>query len=130
MGFYRNELYGLKYILMCCPFVETLIFDVTPPNIFEVEMHYVDYWANNVEVGLECVVNTLKLVGIRMFTGTNDQLETLRYLLSFGRNLKALKIYLPKDGVDEVEKETYLKQAEIVLKMKTSSTELIRSIHY
>jgi len=85
--------------------------DYEPPYPFDPE----ELWSRNFQVEF-CVIETLRVVNVKGFKGTRNELYVLRYLLHFGRAMQELNLYASNEGGDNGEnREFYMGRAQIVL---------------
>ncbi|XP_061963922.1 F-box protein At3g62230-like [Populus nigra] len=117
---HSNEYCGIKFMLRSCPRLETLTIDIGPARIFpDYEPPYPfdpeELWSRNFQVEF-CVIETLRVVNVKGFKGTRNELYVLRYLLHFGRAMEELNLYASNEGGDNGEnREFYMGRAQIVL---------------
>ncbi|XP_034903957.1 F-box protein At3g62230 [Populus alba] len=117
---HSNEYCGIKFMLRSCPRLETLTIDIGPAKIFpDYEPPYPfdpeEIWSRNFQVEF-CVIETLRVVNVKGFKGTRNELYLLRYLLHFGRAMEELNLYASNEGGDNGEnREFYMGRAQIVL---------------
>ncbi|XP_011009299.1 PREDICTED: F-box protein At3g62230 [Populus euphratica] len=117
---HSNEYCGIKFMLRSCPRLETLTIDIGPARIFpDYEPPYPfdpeKLWSRNFQVEF-CVSGTLRVVNVKGFKGTRNELYVLRYLLHFGRAMEELNLYASnEDGDNGENREFYMGRAQIVL---------------
>uniref|UniRef100_A0A6N2K9Z7 F-box domain-containing protein n=1 Tax=Salix viminalis TaxID=40686 RepID=A0A6N2K9Z7_SALVM len=93
---HSNEYWGIKFMLRSCPRLEMLTIDIGPARIFpDYEPPYPfdpeKFWSRNFQVELG-VTTTLRVVNVKGFKGTRNELYVLRYLLHFGRAMEELNL--------------------------------------
>ncbi|GLU23606.1 hypothetical protein SLE2022_395990 [Rubroshorea leprosula] len=127
---HNNELLGIKFLLESCPFLETLTIDLGPSRIFPDYVPPFQFtpaycWTRDLVLH-KCLIRSMKVIEVKGFKGTMNELLFLKYLLVLGLLLEQLNIYLSND-VDEDGNniETYRKRAmERVLPSIISSKKL------
>ena len=101
--------------------------DYIPPF----ELNPVEFWTTNLIV-YRCLKRTLKVVEVKCFQGTRNEIHFLQYLLFFGRILEEVNLYLSEedDGYGGT-REKYLLIAQYMQQhMKRTSGNLRISIFY
>ncbi|XP_010474437.1 PREDICTED: putative F-box/LRR-repeat protein At5g54820 [Camelina sativa] len=81
---HTKEFNGIRILLENCPKLESLTFDILPPHPFPMTLSYcgIDprtYWMENRTS--TCLMKTLKVVVVRNFGGSFNELNILRYLI-------------------------------------------------
>ncbi|EOA29379.1 hypothetical protein CARUB_v10025666mg [Capsella rubella] len=106
---HTKEFIGIKMLLRNCPNLETLTLEILPPNPVPKVLNYGGinpdtFWME--DVTYRCLRRSLKLVVVRNFGGTVNELNILRYLIREGGEprgvLKRVELYVP-DGMEEGE---------------------------
>ncbi|GLT60743.1 hypothetical protein SLA2020_334960 [Shorea laevis] len=127
---HNNELLGIKFLLESCPFLETLTIDLGPSRVFPDYVPPFPFtpahcWTRDLVLH-KCLMRSMKVIEVKGFKGTMNEVLFLKYLLVLGLLLEQLNIYLSSD-VDEDGNniETYRKRAmERVLSSIISSKKL------
>ncbi|KAL5802546.1 hypothetical protein ACOSQ4_030851 [Xanthoceras sorbifolium] len=114
---HRFEFYGIRFMLKSCPLLETLTINIGPARIFHdyvppFKLDAEEFWTKNLVV-YKCIKSSLKVVEVIGFKGSRNELMFLQYLISLGRVLEELNIYL-SDEVDGYggNKEIYMQRAQ------------------
>ncbi|KAF7820216.1 putative F-box/LRR-repeat protein [Senna tora] len=95
---HSNEFCGISFLLNSCPYLHTLTIDLTPPHrlFYDYEAPYSfdgkRFWAEHA-IDYKCVRRSLKVVEVRGFRGTWDELMVVSYLVHYGRVLHNIHIY-------------------------------------
>ncbi|KAJ6314080.1 hypothetical protein OIU78_017691 [Salix suchowensis] len=98
--------------------------DYEPPYPFDPEK----FWSRNFQVELS-VTTTLRVVNVKGFKGTRNELYVLRYLLHFGRAMEELNLYVSNEGGDNGEnREFYMGRAQKVLGFYKASRNVCMSV--
>ena len=109
----------MVFILCFCSFQ-----DYEPPYPFDPEK----FWSRNFQVELS-VTTTLRVVNVKGFKGTRNELYVLRYLLHFGRAMEELNLYVSNEGGDNGEnREFYMGRAQKVLAFYKASRNVSMSV--
>ncbi|KAG5255156.1 F-box protein [Salix suchowensis] len=130
---HSNEYWGIKFMLRSCPRLEMLTIDIGPARIFpDYEPPYPfdpeKFWSRNFQVELS-VTTTLRVVNVKGFKGTRNELYVLRYLLHFGRAMEELNLYVSNEGGDNGEnREFYMGRAQKVLGFYKASRNVCMSV--
>ncbi|KAF9666951.1 hypothetical protein SADUNF_Sadunf16G0282000 [Salix dunnii] len=130
---HSNEYWGIKFMLRSCPRLEMLTIDIGPARIFpDYEPPYPfdpeKFWSRNFQVELS-VTTTLRVVNVKGFKGTRNELYVLRYLLNFGRAMEELNLYVSNEGGDNGEnREFYMGRAQQVLGFYKASRNVSMSV--
>ncbi|XP_050217312.1 F-box protein At3g62230-like [Mercurialis annua] len=118
-----NEYFGIRFMLNSCPLLEILTFDIGPAIIFHdytppFQFNPHDFWLKNLIV-LKCVKKRLRVINVKGFKGTWNELYVLRYLIHFGDKLKRVNLYISNEEGDNGEnRETYLARTQFLLKIR------------
>ncbi|EOA28545.1 hypothetical protein CARUB_v10024777mg [Capsella rubella] len=106
---HTKEFNGIRMLLRNCPNLESVTLDMLPPNPVPKFLNYGGinpdtFWME--DVTYKCIRRSLKLVVVRNFGGTVNELNILRYLIREGSEprgvLKRVELYVP-DGMEEGE---------------------------
>ncbi|KAJ6297962.1 hypothetical protein OIU76_019143 [Salix suchowensis] len=138
---HSNEYWGIKFMLRSCPRLEMLTIDIGPCKNFPCKiLNYVSdyeppypfdpekFWSRNFQVELS-VTTTLRVVNVKGFKGTRNELYVLRYLLHFGRAMEELNLYVSNEGGDNGEnREFYMGRAQKVLGFYKASRNVCMSV--
>ncbi|KAJ6753597.1 F-BOX PROTEIN-LIKE [Salix purpurea] len=130
---HSNEYWGIKFMLRSCPRLEMLTIDIGPARVFpDYEPPYPfdpeKFWSRNFQVELG-VTTTLRVVNVKGFKGTRNELYVLRYLLHFGRAMEELNLYVSNEGGDNGEnREFYMGRAQKVLGFYKASRNVCMSV--
>ncbi|GMN51723.1 hypothetical protein TIFTF001_020868 [Ficus carica] len=126
---HENELYGVRFFLNSCPLLETLTIDINPAKrIFEeYEPPFSEPWTKALPL-YKCLVKSLKVVEVKGFKGSQNQVSLLIYFITYGRVLKKLDINVSKEVVLGESPEIYIQKAQILQTLNKASPSLQISI--
>ncbi|CAH8279695.1 unnamed protein product [Arabidopsis lyrata] len=115
-----KELNGIIILLKNCPNLETLSFEILPSRPFQRNSSYegIDpktFWMQNRTC--ESLRKTLKVVVVRDFGGSSNELNVLRYLIRLasggGNALERVELYVP-NGMEESQAMVVFAKAEML----------------
>ncbi|KAK3199585.1 hypothetical protein Dsin_023000 [Dipteronia sinensis] len=122
-------------MLKSCPLLETLTINLGHARIFPdyippFELNPAEFWTNNLII-YRCIKRTLKVVEVKGFQGSRNEIHFLQYLLFFGRILEEVNLYLSEeDDGSGGTREKYLLIAQYMQQhMKRTSLNLRISIY-
>ncbi|KAJ8763654.1 hypothetical protein K2173_003126 [Erythroxylum novogranatense] len=120
-----NEYWGIKFMLKSCPLLEKLTIHIGPANIFSdyeppYDFNPRDFWSKYLIVE-SCITRTLKVVEVKGFKGTRNELYVIAYMIQLGQVMEQLKIYIVNDG--EITTE-YIQRAQVLLQLRKASENL------
>ncbi|KAJ4839754.1 hypothetical protein Tsubulata_026036 [Turnera subulata] len=127
---HENEYYGIRFMLYSCPLLEILTLDIGPARIFEdyeppFAFSVDDFWTTNSDMVQRCIDSTLRVVNVKGFKGTVNQLYLLRYILHFGRSLEEFNIYVSnEDGEDGTNRDTNMARAHGITQLYRAARNL------
>ncbi|KAF5478863.1 hypothetical protein F2P56_005391 [Juglans regia] len=130
---HENELYGIRFFLNSCPYLETLTIEIGPGRVFDdytppFELNPDRFWTQCPK--FDCLGRNLKVVDIKGFTGTRHEVCLLCYLIFYGRVLECLNITIWKEGgANGGNVEVYRKRAQGLQSFKKGSPNLQISIY-
>ncbi|CAK7338422.1 unnamed protein product [Dovyalis caffra] len=133
IALHSNEYWGIRFMIRSCPYLETLTIDIGPARIFaDYQPPYPfipeEFWSKNLHIET-CVVSSLRVVNVKGFKGTINELYVLRYFLHFGRVMEELNLYVPNEpGENGENREFYMGQAQRVLEFHKASRNLSISV--
>ncbi|KAJ0101296.1 hypothetical protein Patl1_04271 [Pistacia atlantica] len=131
---HSNEFCGIKFMLQSCPQLQTLTINIVPAKIFPdyvapYEFNPQEFWTKNLVI-YRCIKESLKVVEVKGFKGTVNELYILQYLVRFGPILQQLNLYLSEEVDDNGgNREAYLQRAQRVQQFKKASNYLLISIY-
>ncbi|XP_010515300.2 PREDICTED: putative F-box/LRR-repeat protein At1g56400 [Camelina sativa] len=101
-----KDLRGINIFLNSCPELESLTFDLVTTSRFVIVrspwvIDPLAHWLTS--EAYECLEKTLKVVKVKNFRGSSNELHLLQYLLRTGRVLERVELYEAK-GLDHEEK--------------------------
>ncbi|KAK9269659.1 hypothetical protein L1049_001437 [Liquidambar formosana] len=123
---HENEFFGISFLLKSCPYLETLTIEILPGRIFEDYVPPYDFeahtfWTQNVLV-FKCLQKTLKVVEIKGFKGTMNELRLLKYFITCGRAMKRLNLHISREeGTDGGNIDLYFRNAQILKRFDKAS---------
>ncbi|KAG8658151.1 hypothetical protein MANES_03G127400v8 [Manihot esculenta] len=111
-----NEFYGVRFMFRNCPKLEILTFEICPAKIFPdyeppFELNPSEFWSEEIWVQM-CMKKSLKVINVKGFKGTPNELYILRYIIMCARKLRKVNFYVfDGDDLEEIwEKFCYLRQ--------------------
>ncbi|GLU23607.1 hypothetical protein SLE2022_396000 [Rubroshorea leprosula] len=123
---HAREFLGIKFLLDSCILLETLTIEIYPTKIFtDVERPYVN-WARDFFEKL-----FLKVVEVKGFKGTDDELYTLQFILRIGKAIEQVNIYICREVDDDggINMEHYAERAQLVHELSKASKNVRISIY-
>ncbi|KAM7278245.1 hypothetical protein ACFE04_005379 [Oxalis oulophora] len=144
ISLHDDELGSIKKLLKSCPLLETLYINITPHKTLvnfkphdmkQSKNHGVPYYKKILGNWKEAFLRTkffnetLKVVEVRGFKGTENELDFLRHLLQIGCKLRDLQIYVLREKEDAEAVESYIEKAQRVGLFRKISGDVVVSIH-
>ncbi|ESQ53718.1 hypothetical protein EUTSA_v10027438mg [Eutrema salsugineum] len=127
---HANEFMGITIFLNSCPELESLTFDMgTTERILRTSspLDAKTFWLANKSYA--CLEKTLKIVKVKNFRGSSNELHVLHYLIRTGRVMEQLDLY-EANGLDHKQKRLVLAGAEEVRRyFKKTSRDLQMTLH-
>lgn len=126
-------IWQLQYDLICnsfnAQFTILFFFFFLQDYVAPYEFNPQEFWTKNLVI-YRCIKGSLKVVEVKGFKGTVNELYFLQYLVRFGPILQQLNLYLSEE-VDENggNREAYLQRAQRVQQFKKASNYLQISIY-
>ncbi|KAF5727970.1 putative F-box/LRR-repeat protein [Tripterygium wilfordii] len=126
---HSNVFFGIKFMLKSCPVLETLTIQLGPARMFsDYEPPFVlrprVFWKGS-QVVFDCLANTLKVVEVQNFKGSENEINLLNYLIKLGKVLEGLKLCVSKEDNGAGENpELYRERALEVLQIRRASPTL------
>ncbi|KAJ9174576.1 hypothetical protein P3X46_013211 [Hevea brasiliensis] len=123
------EFYGIRFMFRSCPKLEILTFDIGPAKIFPdyeppFELNPHEFWSRNAKID-HCIHRSLKVVNVKGFKGTMNELYVLRYIINCGRKLRKLNLFIAnKEDDNGQNRKSYMAKARLVKKFQSSSRKL------
>ncbi|KAF2292186.1 hypothetical protein GH714_015162 [Hevea brasiliensis] len=116
-------------MLRSCPKLEILTFDVGSAKSFPdyelpFELNPHEFWSRNAMIQ-QCIHKSLKVVNIKGFKGTMNELYVLRYIINCSRKLRKVNLFLANEEDDNGKnREIYMARARLVKQFRSSSRKL------
>ncbi|KAF2293682.1 hypothetical protein GH714_004133 [Hevea brasiliensis] len=113
---FLQEFLAVKVLTVC----SVLLQDYEPP--FELNPH--EFWSRNAKID-HCIHRSLKVVNVKGFKGTMNELYVLRYIINCGRKLRKLNLFIAnKEDDNGQNRKSYMAKARLVKKFQSSSRKL------
>ncbi|XP_058002251.1 F-box protein At3g62230-like [Hevea brasiliensis] len=128
-----NEFHGMRFMFSSCPLLEILTLDIGHRKIFHnyvppFELNPHEFWSKDIRVQ-KCIHSCLRVVNVKGFKGTLNELYVLRYIICYGRQLQHLNLHISNEEGDNGEnRDTYMTRVERITQFKNSSPNLQISI--
>ncbi|KAL9689679.1 hypothetical protein QQ045_010068 [Rhodiola kirilowii] len=130
-GFHPNDFCGFKYFLCSCKSIEVLTIDITERRLLndyedplamfmELDLDYIWGWIRGEPPAeCECTAKTLKIVEVKEFSGTVDQIQYLLQIMYCGKELEKVVLFKKESAQQEAE-EAY----QLLLRSERASANL------
>ncbi|KAK7300115.1 hypothetical protein RJT34_10949 [Clitoria ternatea] len=130
---HEHEFLGIALLLNSCPKLKCLTIELSSEKVlldYEPVLNFnrTRFWIENVQI-YKCLISSLKVVEIKGFKGSENEILVLKYFITCGKKLKMMSINILKgDGVGSSNggnAESYHREkAESLLKIRRASTRL------
>ncbi|KDP39081.1 hypothetical protein JCGZ_00838 [Jatropha curcas] len=117
---HENELVGIKFMLRSCRYIHTLTFDIVPGKIFPdytppFELAPQELWTKKYRMNT-CINHNLRVVNVKGFKGSDNEIYVLRFIIQFGANLEQVNLYISDEETEDGEnRDIYISKIRYII---------------